>query len=214
MPLVQILPPYNQGGGRFFLAKGINIQIQNLDAVLRKFKITELKTVGLLRDELNAFGLDVERDAKTLAPTDEGNLKNSISYNIAGLDLEITVSANYAAYVEFGTRRYAAEYVSKLPADWQSFAKQYQGKTGGSLDEMLLRIMEWVKRKGLAGTYSVKTGRRTGAQSARPIQDAEVAYPIALAILRNGIRAQPFLYPAYEKNRKQFIDNLKRILNK
>jgi len=194
------------------MTKGLNIELQGLDNALKAMKGLSAKALVDVKDEMNAFGQKVVLDAKQLAPTDEGKLKNSISYKLNGLDLEITVAANYAAYVEFGTRRYASEQVASLPPDWKAFAAQFKGKGGGSMDEFLLRIIDWVGRKGLAGTYSVKTGRRTGSKSARAIEDAEAAYPIALAILRNGVKAHPFLYPAYDRNVEKFINNLKRAL--
>jgi len=47
--------------------------------------------------------------AKTLAPVDTGNLKNSIGarYFDDGLSAEVSVGADYALYIEFGTGIYA-----------------------------------------------------------------------------------------------------------
>ena len=54
-------------------------------------------------------GSKVERDAKIAAPVDTGNLRNSISTRISGnantSRAEVSASANYAAFVEFGTSR-------------------------------------------------------------------------------------------------------------
>lgn len=49
--------------------------------------------------------------AASLAPVDEGNLKNSIQidYKNNGLTAEITVGAEYAIYVEYGTGIYAVD---------------------------------------------------------------------------------------------------------
>lgn len=52
---------------------------------------------------------DVEHDAKAFAPVDTGNLRNSISTTITGdgryatMEAEIGPTAEYAAYVEYGT---------------------------------------------------------------------------------------------------------------
>ena len=50
--------------------------------------------------------LDIERGAKTRAPVDTGNLKNSISVTLgdAGLAAEIGPTARYGIYLEYGTR--------------------------------------------------------------------------------------------------------------
>ena len=95
--------------------------------------------------------------------------------------------------------------------DWKSYAATFKGKGGGSIDEMLMNIIDWVKSKQLSGTYSVKTQRRTGAKAARNFEDAEVAYPIALAILRKGIKAQPYLYPAYVEATDNLIKKLQKL---
>lgn len=51
--------------------------------------------------------LDTMADAKTLAPVDTGNLRNSITTDARQGDLVAVVeaTADYSAYVEFGTRR-------------------------------------------------------------------------------------------------------------
>ena len=51
--------------------------------------------------------LDTMADAKTLAPVDTGNLRNSITTDARPGDLVAVVeaTADYSAYVEFGTRR-------------------------------------------------------------------------------------------------------------
>lgn len=54
---------------------------------------------------------DIEADAKTLAPVDTGNLENSISTTITGdgrtgtITAEIGPTAEYGAFVEYGTSR-------------------------------------------------------------------------------------------------------------
>jgi hypothetical protein len=57
-------------------------------------------------------------------------------------------------------------------------------------------IIEWVHKKGITGTYSVKTGRRTGSNMTQEQQDEEAAFAIAWHIYHYGTRAHPFLTPA------------------
>lgn len=189
------------------MANGINIKLSStID-----FSKIKSDIQSSLKDELNAFGLAVVRDAKKNAPVDEGHLRNSISHNLNGLTVEVVVATDYAAYVEFGTRKFAQNYVSSLPAEWQEFAKQFQGKAGkGSMEQFVLRIMEWVKRKGFAAERT-KSGNRSKSKSSITAQE-NAAYIIALRILQNGIRAHPFLYPAVRDNQKGLIDNLKKSL--
>lgn len=50
---------------------------------------------------------DIERDAKAKCPVDTGYLRNSISTSIglAGLKATVGPTANYGAFVEYGTSR-------------------------------------------------------------------------------------------------------------
>ena len=57
--------------------------------------------------------LDVEKDAKAFAPVDTGNLKSSIGHSdmrtvgqSGVLEVEVGPTANYGAYVEFGTSQH------------------------------------------------------------------------------------------------------------
>jgi HK97 gp10 family phage protein len=185
----------------------IKFNFKGLDAALANVKQANKTQIKQLEYALENFGITTVREAKQRAPVDEGYLRNSISYQRKkGLFVEVVAQADYAAYVEFGTRRFAAKYVSSLPNDWQTYAATFKGKTNGSIDEMLIRIKDWVLRKGLQnGSKRSKKGKA----------DAEnVAYVIALRILQNGIKAQPFLFPAYEIAKKEFIAEVKEIFKK
>lgn len=154
-------------------------------------KLDEIQknVIAIVNDELNVFGLETVTSAKQLAPVDEGFLRNSISFVKTDLEVEMIVAANYAAYLEFGTRSFAAAYVSTLPATWQEYAASFKGN-GGGFEDYFRNIMEWVKRKGI---------------------DPKAAYPIAISILRKGIRPHPFLYPAVEENLIKLKQNLSTI---
>lgn len=177
------------------------------DKVLAKLNVKKFEQV--VEGEIHTFGLNVEQDAKQLCPVDEGYLKGSVFQDPKTLGVEVGVRANYAAYVEFGTRKFATAYVSTLPSDWQAYASQFKGKGGGSMDEFIQSIMAWVLRKGIGG------GRTTGGNlsRSRSSDDAmqQAAYNIALYILRNGIKAQPFFYPAFEKNKIKLIKRLNNL---
>jgi HK97 gp10 family phage protein len=195
------------------MAKGFTVTINVKEAVgnIRKAGVEARRVVN---NELEAFARGTVADAKKNAPVDEGELRSAIGFNSIPSGFEITVNADYAAYVEFGTKRFAAQYVNSLPPDWQTFAAQFKGKGGGDFEQFVERIYQWVRRKKIGATYDIKTRRRVrqGRQSAETT-DRATAYAIAKIIAINGSRPQPFLYPAFEKNRVEFIRNLKRNLN-
>lgn len=192
----------------------LTIQVKgDLNKLPKDIKTQLIKAIDA---ELEAGARLIEDTAKDLAPKDLGQLASSIGVSKpAILQRKITVNAFYAAAVEFGTGKYAAQYVATLPPDWQSFAQQFKGKikgpTAGTLDEFLLHMIEWVKRKGLTGL--TKSGnRRTGKKA-----DADaynLAYVIVISILRNGIHPHPFLYPAVVRHADAIEANILKAISK
>jgi HK97 gp10 family phage protein len=193
---------------------GFKIQLDGLDEVLKRLDISHVRDE--VKRELVTFGKNVEKTAKDLAPVDEGYLKSKIYHEVTDegnkINVEVGCNADYAAYVEFGTRKYAAAYVATLPPDWRAFAAQYKGKgSGGSFNDFVMAIMAWVERKGI-GSLKTKSGNKSkSAASYDAMQQA--AYWIALNIIRNGIKPHPFLYPAVRDNSKLLIDRLRQLLN-
>lgn len=63
--------------------------------------------------------------AIALAPEDTSMLVESIDVVQEGDSSVVEVNAPYAAYVEFGTGSFAAEYVASLPPEWQAEARRF-----------------------------------------------------------------------------------------
>jgi HK97 gp10 family phage protein len=162
-----------------------------------------------LAKEISASALKIEKDAKRNAPTNMGTLKQSIHATSKDkLTHYVEVGASYGAYLEFGTGGKVS-----IPSGYENYAATFKGNKGGSLNDMIEALTLWVKRKGLAGTYSVKTQRRLGGKAVKSTQDEKLARFLAIKILRNGIKAQPYLIPAYEAEKPKLIQRLKKILN-
>ena len=172
------------------------ISIKGLDKIIGKFEDLSNNIQSDIQLALNSYILDVENDAKRLVSdksSDEGLLLRSINTEFGDGTVAIKATAKYAAYIEFGTRKWASQYVASLPEDWQQYASQFKGPMsgGGKFDDFLRSIMAWCKRKGI---------------------DEAAAYPIAKKIMINGIRPRPFLYPSIRKNLPQLIEDLKDIV--
>lgn len=160
-------------------------------------------------DEIGASALNISKEAKRAAPVDQGALRNSIGYEKTTDGAMAFVKSSYGAYIEFGTGGKV-----NIPAGFQEYAAKFKGKGGGgNLGDMLNDLAEWVRRKGLAGTYSVKTRARTGKRAARANQDLEVAYAIMYSILKKGINPQPFFIPAYLREKPNLFKRLKKLLS-
>lgn len=189
----------------------IAIQLKGLDGLMVAINKTVKEAEAGTSKALLTFAKAVEKDAKQAAPANEGNLRNSINGSVNGLQAKVVVTANYAAYLEFGTRKFAARYVATLPADWKAYAATFKGKGAGTMDEFIQDIMQWVQQKGIGGLQTKSGNTSSSKDSLAAMQSA--AYAIALNILQNGIRAQPFLYPAVVKNTPKLITDIKAVFN-
>jgi HK97 gp10 family phage protein len=195
------------------MADRITFSINGIDKLKERIQAMDQKVKDALAMELRASAMKIQRDAKRNAPVDMGTLRNSIymDYDYQNNKLTYTVgaSASYAPYIEFGTGGSV-----KVPPQYSNYALTFKGKskTGGTLDEFMLALMDWVKRKGITGTYSVKTQRRTGSRGSRMSEDFDVAFAIMLKILKKGINPQPFLLPAYEAEKVNLVKKIKQAI--
>lgn len=142
----------------------------------------------LINAEVEATAIQIETDAKKLAPKNFGKLTQSISHKkIKDFRWKVTVNEVYGAYMEFGTGTKV-----KVPSEFADIASQFKGKKGkGTWKDALQAIKVWCRSKGI---------------------DEKAAYPIMAKILGAGVNPQPFLYPAYQKGKKELVLNLERLL--
>jgi HK97 gp10 family phage protein len=172
----------------------MELQVKGIDTLIKKMDKLASNVQKDVQAELNAWADDTATNAKSLVSqnsSDEGLLLRSISPKYGQGKASVIASAKYAAYVEFGTRKYAAAYVSSLPADWQAYASTFKGSTGGTFKEFVKSLMSW--------------GSRTGKM------DPKYAYVAALKILREGLTARPFMYPSVQKTLPELKKNLRAI---
>lgn len=166
--------------------KGINETI----AKLQQFgKATEKQ----INAEIEATAFQIESDAKKFAPKNFGKLAQSISHEkVKNLTWRVTVNESYGAYLEFGTG-----HKVKVPPEFKEIAEQFRGsgrgpqQKGKSFEDGLESIVEWCKAKGI------------------PIIQAKWIF---LKILGAGINPRPFLYPAYQKGKKDLLKNLEKLV--
>jgi hypothetical protein len=193
----------------------INLKASGIEALLAKFNTLANEAQNDVQYELNVFADDVVRDAKLLVKAnsyDEGNLLRNINPEYGSGSVTITANTKYAAYIEFGTRKFAAEYVSSLPPDWQAFASTFKGKSNsGDYYDFLNAILDWVSRKGITARYSVKTKKKLKNNKEDDERLLAAATAIAFSILKNGIKPKPFMYPSINKNLPVLIQNIKDV---
>jgi hypothetical protein len=114
----------------------LNIEITGVKEAFNKVK----SNFNKIADEIDMeMGDGIERivtQAKTLVPANFSRLRTSLYVTKLGkFNYEFGSNVNYAAYVEFGTGRYAATYVPSLEPEWQRFALTYKTPNPGNLDK-------------------------------------------------------------------------------
>lgn len=156
--------------------------------------------------------------AKNKVPVNEGLLKNEISRKqLSQFQYQIVAETNYSAFMEFGTKTLA-----QIPAGAGEVAaevqKAYQqaksNKQTGTIQQFEERIRRWVRLKGITGTYSVKTRRRTGGKAKQAKEDDQVVFFIMRKILKIGVKPQPFFYPSIAIGVKGLASRLTKIVTK
>lgn len=75
-------------------------------------------------------------------------------------------------------------------------------------------ITEWVRKKGIADTYSIKTQRQSKRDASFDNRAQNIAFAIARKIARQGTPAKPFLFPAFEAKKGNIITNIEKELDK
>lgn len=189
------------------MPQGFSLSLTGLDQLQRKLgKRIEAVQKGVAQ-EIKASAINIQANARKRAPKNFGKLAQSIHTKSEGLTSDVIVGVSYGAYMEFGTGGKVS-----IPAGFSDFAAQFKGKGSGTMDEFLLAMLDWVKAKGISGTYSTKTRKRTGGKGKRLEEDFEVAYLIMRAILKHGVKAQPYLIPSYLEEKPKLIARLKTLL--
>lgn len=168
----------------------IVIELGGFNEVLKMFKTLPQDVQDItdaeIEEGLREFVILAQRDA----PVDQSRLKSSIAYKSLGIgSYEVFAQSAYAAYMEFGTK---GNYRPVPGAE--EIAAKFRGKGEGSFKDMVRAIIEWVRRKGIAGRYSVKTRRRVGSKAKQQSENAAAAWPIIMSIMKNGVKAHPYFF--------------------
>ena len=99
---------------------------------------------------------------------------------------EVSYSAEYATYVEFGRR---------------------PGK--GLNNQGIENVAQWAKKKGILNTYNIKTRRKSKA-GVKDIDQRARAFALWLSgrYKRRGRKGTPFLFPAFEAKKGNLGKNI------
>lgn len=144
----------------------------------------------VIKQEFKDAGNEIVNKMKRDVPVDQARLKNSISYMMNGdADIEIVAQSSYAPFMEFGTKgKFSAS------AEVQSYAATFKNYKGDGSVKVLDALTNWVKRKGLVATYSIKTKKRSSRTNAEANREKKAAWAIFWSIKHKGVTPQSFFF--------------------
>jgi hypothetical protein len=168
---------------------------------------------------VGAVGDMIVNEAKQLAPVDLGKIRQGIGKEVEN-NADRTIAKIFSAAPESPYQEFGTGGKVDVPEEMSEVASYFIGGGGngdsGGMVEFIQALTDWVRRHGLTNTYSVSTRKvfsRGGAD-----RDEQLAWAIAKKILREGLKPQPFLYPAYVANKGKLVpmleDALKQMLAK
>lgn len=191
------------------MSKMFTLNVQGISQFTKKLNSLPAKMQKEVAGEIEDSARKINSKQLRLAPVDEGGLKQATNYKKAKpLEFELFSGKHYAPFMEFGTKTRI-----KIPPEVQDYAKQFNLKGPNiGFEAFFLIILDWVKRKGIAGRFSTKTRKRLGTKNQQLQEDFSAAWPIALSILRKGVHPHPFFFQPYFEERKALVDNVKKIV--
>lgn len=165
------------------------INLKGVEKLLKEVRRREALIWPTVMEVVNEYVDRMIADAKANAPEDLGDTKGSIGKeNDGNMKVIFFVGSAHGAIQEFGTLGYM-----DVPPELEEEAQKFKGYKGGDFEEFLDAIKAWCQRKGI---------------------DENAAYPIAVNILRNGLKPQPFFYPAYRKYKESMLEEIDKRLQK
>jgi HK97 gp10 family phage protein len=164
--------------------------VEGLPQLLNKFKDLGTQGERLASAIVNSTADQIVAQAKANAPADLGKIRQGIvKEQIDAFQVAIAATAPESAFQEFGTGGKV-----EVPEEMADVASSFQGQSGGNMADFILALVGWIARHGI-----------TGAKNETPEQ---IAWAMAKVILRDGLRPQPFLYPAFVQYSARLLPTL------
>lgn len=190
----------------------IGFSVTGLDEVRKSFNNLSGFQKKVIRTEFEEAIRETSYLMRRDAPVDQGRpgIKNSIKYRmIDDLNGEIYNEVPYAPFMEFGTRRRIS-----IPSKVSDYAAQFRGRNYNTGKNVIVLIEEWVRRKGIAATYSVRTQKRTKRTKSENRTERQLAFLIWRKIKTEGVDAQPYFFSDKTGNPVRFEQATKLILDR
>ena len=164
----------------------IKIKLKGVEQVYNQLKRAEEQRWPTIIRVIEKYVDLMVAEAKKNAPVDIGTTKASIGKQMLTHSVIFYLDSDHGAVQEFGTGARM-----DIPVELESEAIKFKGMKGGDINEFAKELEAWGSRKGIV------------------VKDP---YLMALAILRNGLRPQPFMYPAYLKYKDKIVPEIDKAL--
>lgn len=166
-------------------------QVEGLDKLQAKIKSLPKDVQEEVVGEIQAWGYDVNAAQLALISQqkiqDQGALQQNTKAMPTKDGVELISNVYYAPFVEFGTGAKV-----KVPSEVSAYAAQFRGKKQGSFKDFVVKMRQWLKRKG----YNEK-----------------LAFIAALNKIKNGSEPRPYFFDPYFKKRKNLIERINKVIS-
>ena len=166
----------------------VSVKIKGLKEVEKLLgKQGQQRLLREISEEMEVKAEEVRALAVNKAPVDTGLVRAGI--DVEGKDLRwvIYTVAEYAGYVEFGTKGKVS-----IPPEMEDEAEKFRGGRG-SYGDFKQAIADWMRRKGIP-------------------EDA--LWPIMAKIMGQGIEPQPFMYPSFQEGTKGIEKDIDAVIQR
>jgi hypothetical protein len=199
-----------------------SVKITGLKAVqvqLERFTKDLPKDVdGIVSKGIKKMVRDAKKDVANNS-FDEGALEKGIEPKKNRFaDYSMVSNAYHSPFIEFGTK---GNYQPIPGID----ASEFKGTGSGDGKGFYEKILRWVKRKKIAGTYSSgikkkkgggfvvggSKGRRVGKKHDIEKENEKLAWAIYLSILKHGIKPHPFFFKQADKYVPEIIQEIEQL---
>lgn len=178
------------------MAGGFTIRFEGMDKVINSVKALGPNIQKEVTGEFVHAADETRNIAVRLAPADEGAMHNAIQTVREANGSAVVVGKFYGPYMEFGTKGNF-----KPTAGSGNYAAQFRNiKSKGG--DPIKALTGWVHRKGLA-----KSGK------SQSVSERQIAFLIYRSIKKYGVKAHPFLFPAFFEVGKRLVQRIQNIVS-
>jgi len=163
----------------------VTVRVMNLNQVMKDLDLKLQDVQTDVKKEIATAANDIRNIATDFVPVNTGHLRLSLKVEYGANRMSAAIGSNekYAAVVEKGRRP------GPMPFE---------------------PIYYWVKRMGIAGSFSIKTKKASKSKKSEE-QVKSVAFAIWKSLMKKGFRAKPYLGKAYDIVLPHFMTRLQQL---